>query len=272
MSNCLATSLGRPTLCSSLAKLQCQLFARLGTFVLQVFLDLADPISKAFVFRFGRASQLSTGPQGKPFPFSQIVFRINYTAARNNIPCVCGSSSDRLVRNALTNAQKENRTVCWDINTQQSRISLLMNPEENNSCSEMPCELQRLDMKFPSSKSSVSLPAAQEELGKQRAGKLPFRVPIMKGCIKGSTSSSSSPLLCDLIPNRSILCHFVTFPAVIPISSWAALVAQTLFMSCCFLCPAEGISVEPCPERRVTCQEKHNPSLCFSAPCSRCPA
>lgn len=71
MSNCLATSLGRPTLCSSLAKLQCQLFALLGTFVLQVFLDLADPISKAFVFRFGRASQLSTGPQGKPFPFSQ---------------------------------------------------------------------------------------------------------------------------------------------------------------------------------------------------------
>lgn len=56
MSNCLATSLGCPTLCSSpglltmlhLAKLQCQLFALLGTFVLQVFLDLADQISKAF--------------------------------------------------------------------------------------------------------------------------------------------------------------------------------------------------------------------------------
>lgn len=56
MSNCLATSLGCPTLCSSsglltmlcLAKLQCQLFALLGTFVLQVFLDLSDPISKAF--------------------------------------------------------------------------------------------------------------------------------------------------------------------------------------------------------------------------------
>lgn len=31
-----------------LAKPQCQLFALLGTFVLQVFLDLADPISKAF--------------------------------------------------------------------------------------------------------------------------------------------------------------------------------------------------------------------------------
>lgn len=55
MSNCLATSLGCPTLYSSpalltvshLAKLQCQLFALLGTFVLQVFLDLADLISKA---------------------------------------------------------------------------------------------------------------------------------------------------------------------------------------------------------------------------------
>lgn len=48
-------------------------------------------------------------------------------------------------------------------------------------------------------------------------------------------------------------------------------------MFCCFLCPTVGISVEPCPERRVTCQEKHNPSLCqgqtssISAPCSRWP-
>lgn len=66
--------------------------------------------------------------------------------------------------------RRENRTVSWEINTQQRRISLLVSPEENNSCSEKPCELQRLDMKIPSSKSSVSLPTAQAELGKRRSG------------------------------------------------------------------------------------------------------
>lgn len=55
MNNCLATFLVCPTFCSSsglltllhLPKLQRQLFALLETFVLLVFLDVADLISKA---------------------------------------------------------------------------------------------------------------------------------------------------------------------------------------------------------------------------------
>lgn len=64
---------------------------------------------------------------------------------------------------------RENRTVCWGINTEQRRISPPVSSEEDKSCSEKPCDLQRLDMKFPSSKSNVSLSTAQEELGKKRS-------------------------------------------------------------------------------------------------------
>lgn len=62
---------------------------------------------------------------------------------------------------------RENRTVCWGINTEERINSPPMSPEENKSCSEKPCDLQRLDMKFPSSKSNVSLSTAQEELRKK---------------------------------------------------------------------------------------------------------
>lgn len=76
MSNCLATSLGCPTLCSSpglltvlhLAKLQCQLFALLETFVPQVFLDLADLISIAF-FQIWKSLTSTNRSLRKAFPF-----------------------------------------------------------------------------------------------------------------------------------------------------------------------------------------------------------
>lgn len=95
--------------------------------------------------------------------------------------------------------RRENKKACWDINTQQ-RISLLVSPKDPSSFSENPCELQRPDMKkVPSSISSVfPCPTAQEELGKE------VRVSCLSGSrlqrclhIKGSSSSSSSPLLCD---------------------------------------------------------------------------
>ena len=114
MSNCLATFLVCPTLCSSpglltllhLAKLQCQLFALLETFVLLVFLDLADLISKA-IFQIWKnlagicAAQvikvslpLSLQIEGVGSPTHQ-----PETAYFN----VSRSYSDGLVRNALTN-------------------------------------------------------------------------------------------------------------------------------------------------------------------------
>lgn len=65
---------------------------------------------------------------------------------------------------------RENRIVCWGINTEERINSPPMSPEENKSCSEKPCGLQRLDMKFPSSKSNVSLSTAPEELGKRGSG------------------------------------------------------------------------------------------------------
>lgn len=54
--------------------------------------------------------------------------------------------------------RRANEKVCWDINAQQRRIVLLVSPEDPNSCSEKPCQHQRLAMKkFPSS-NGVSMP------------------------------------------------------------------------------------------------------------------
>lgn len=64
---------------------------------------------------------------------------------------------------------REKKKVCWDVNAQQRRISLVVSSKDPNRCSEKPCELQRLDMKkVPSANGSLfPCPTAQEELGKE---------------------------------------------------------------------------------------------------------
>lgn len=113
MSNCLATFLVCPTLCSSpglltllyLAKLQCQLFALLETFVLLVFLDLADLISKA-IFQIWKsfAAICATQAIKESLPLSPQVGCVRSPTHQQVITCcnVSSSYSDGLVRNALT--------------------------------------------------------------------------------------------------------------------------------------------------------------------------
>lgn len=82
-----------------------------------------------------------------------------------------------VVMDLLEMYRRENKKVCWDINTQQRIISLLVNPKDSKSCSEEPYECQRLGMKkVPSSNSDVfPCPAAQELLRKEVGVNCPLR-------------------------------------------------------------------------------------------------
>lgn len=72
--------------------------------------------------------------------------------------------------------RRENKKVCWDTNTQQRIISLLVNPEDPKSCSDRPCDLQRFDVKkVPSSNSDVFPCPAAPELFEKEVGVLLYQ-------------------------------------------------------------------------------------------------